>query len=197
MIGSLRGIIALKQAPMLLIEVAGVGYELEAPMSTFYELPAVGEEVRLVTHLLVRDDAHVLYGFATEDERRLFRNLLKVSGVGAKIALAILSGISVEGFAHCVRAEDTASLVKVPGIGRKTAERLIVEMRDRLDEVEAGVAAPVTAPSTGPRAGDEAYGALVALGYKPAEAARLLKKVDGDGLSPEDMIREALKAAAQ
>ncbi len=197
MIGSLRGIIALKQAPVLLIEVGGVGYELEAPMSTFYELPAVGEEVRLVTHLLVRDDAHILYGFATEDERRLFRNLLKVSGVGAKIALAILSGISVEGFSHCVRAEDTASLVKVPGIGRKTAERLIVEMRDRLDEVEAGAAKPVSAPATGPRAEDEAYGALVALGYKPAEAARLLKKVDGDGLSPEDMIREALKAAAQ
>ena len=197
MIGSLRGIIAAKQAPVLLIEVGGVGYELEAPMSTFYELPGVGEEVRLVTHLLVRDDAHILYGFAAEDERRLFRNLLKVSGVGAKIALAILSGISVDGFAHCVRAEDTASLVKVPGIGRKTAERLIVEMRDRLDETPAGAAAPVAAPAAGPRAGDEASGALVALGYKPAEAARLLKKVDAEGLGAEDMIREALKAAAQ
>ena len=197
MIGSLRGIIAAKQAPVLLIEVGGVGYELEAPMSTFYELPGLGEEVRLVTHLLVRDDAHILYGFATEDERRLFRNLLKVSGVGAKIALAILSGISVDGFAHCVRAEDTASLVKVPGIGRKTAERLIVEMRDRLDEAPAGGVVPVAAPAGGPRAGDEAYGALVALGYKPAEAARLLKKVDAEGLGAEDMIREALKAAAQ
>ena len=197
MIGSLRGIIAAKQAPVLLIEVGGVGYELEAPMSTFYELPGLGQEVRLVTHLLVRDDAHVLYGFVTEDERRLFRNLLKVSGVGAKIALAILSGISVEGFTHCVRAEDTASLVKVPGIGRKTAERLIVEMRDRLDEVTAGTVAPAAVPATGPRVEDEAYGALVALGYKPAEAARLLKKVDAEGLGAEDMIREALKAAAQ
>jgi Holliday junction DNA helicase RuvA len=197
MIGSLRGVIAHKQAPMLLLEVGGVGYELEAPMSTFYELPAVGEEVRLLTHLVVRDDAHVLYGFASEGERRLFRNLLRVSGVGAKIALAILSGISVEGFAHCVRAEDAASLVKVPGIGRKTAERLIVEMRDRLDEAQATAAAQPPTPGREPRAADEAYGALVALGYKPAEAARLLKKVDADGLGAEDIIREALKAAAQ
>lgn len=198
MIGSLRGRIAFKQAPMLLLEVGGVGYEVEAPMSTFYELPAVGEDVRLLTHLLVRDDAHILYGFATAAERQLFRNLLRVSGVGAKIALAILSGISVDGFAHCVRAQDAASLVKVPGVGRKTAERLIVEMRDRLDEAPAGAAAPAVAPGGGaPRAEDEAYGALVALGYKPAEAARLLKKVDAEGLGAEDMIREALKAAAQ
>ena len=197
MIGSLRGRIAHKQAPMLLLEVGGVGYELEAPMSTFYELPAVGEEVRLLTHLLVREDAQVLYAFGTEAERRLFRNLLRVSGVGARIALAILSGISVDGFTHCVRAEDTASLVKVPGIGRKTAERLIVEMRDRLEEVPAGAVAPVVAPGRTARPEDEAYGALVALGYKPAEAARLLKKVDAEGLGAEDMIREALKAAAQ
>jgi Holliday junction DNA helicase RuvA len=197
MIGSLRGRIAHKQAPMLLLEVGGVGYELEAPMSTFYELPAAGEEVRLLTHLVVRDDAHVLYGFATEAERQLFRNLLRVSGVGAKIALAILSGISVDGFAHCVRAEDAASLVKVPGIGRKTAERLIVEMRDRLEAVPTAPAAPAAARGREPSATDEAYGALVALGYKPAEAARLLKKVDADGLGAEDIIREALKAAAQ
>ena len=182
---------------MLLLEVGGVGYEIEAPMSTFYELPAIGEDVRLLTHLLVRDDAHVLYGFGSAGERQLFRNLLRVSGVGAKIALAILSGISVEGFAHCVRAEDAASLVKVPGIGRKTAERLIVEMRDRLDEAPAGAAATIRAPAGPARATDEAYGALVALGYKPAEAARLLRNVDTDGLGAEDIIREALKAAAQ
>jgi Holliday junction DNA helicase RuvA len=197
MIGSLHGRLVFKQAPMLLLEVGGVGYEIEAPMSTFYELPAIGEDVRLLTHLLVRDDAHVLYGFASAGERQLFRNLLRVSGVGAKIALAILSGISVEGFAHCVRADDAASLVKVPGIGRKTAERLIVEMRDRLDEAPVGAAATVTAPARPARATDEAYGALVAPGYKPAEAARLLKNVDTDGLGAEDIIREALKAAAQ
>jgi Holliday junction DNA helicase RuvA len=197
MIGSLHGRLVVKQAPMLLLEVGGVGYEIEAPMSTFYELPAMGEEVRLLTHLLVRDDAHVLYGFGTEGERQLFRNLLRVSGVGARIALAILSGISVEGFTHCVRAEDTASLVKVPGIGRKTAERLIVEMRDRLDDAPAGAGAPVAAPGRPARATDEAYGALVALGYRPAEAARLLKDIDTDGRGAEDIIREALKAAAQ
>lgn len=196
MIGFLRGRLAAKHPPVLTLDVNGVGYELEAPMSTFYELPGIGEETSLVTHLLVRDDAHVLYGFATEDERQLFRNLLRVSGVGAKIALAILSGISVEGFAHCVRAEDTASLVKVPGIGRKTAERLIVEMRDRLDAV------PVTAGGAGPvqgtdRASEEAYGALVALGYKPSEAARLLKSVEGEDLSAEDMIRRALQGAVK
>jgi Holliday junction DNA helicase RuvA len=199
MIGSLRGRIAFKQAPLLMLDVNGVGYELEAPMSTFYELPGLGEEVSLLTHLLVRDDAHILYGFGSADERLLFRNLLKVSGVGAKIALAILSGISVDGFAHCVRAEDTASLVKVPGIGRKTAERLIVEMRDRIDAAPAVTAGAIAAPRGAPasRPEDEAYGALVALGYKPAEVARLLKGVDAEGLGPEEIIRNALKAAAQ
>jgi Holliday junction DNA helicase RuvA len=121
------------------LDVGGVGYELEAPMSTFYELPAVGDEVTLLTHLLVREDAHVLYGFGTEAERRLFRNLLRISGIGAKMALAILSGISVEGFRRCVRSEDTATLVKVPGVGKKTAERLIVEMRDRFDKEQGAV----------------------------------------------------------
>ena len=199
MIGSLRGRIAFKQAPLLMLDVNGVGYELEAPMSTFYELPGLGEEVSLLTHLLVRDDAHILYGFGSADERLLFRNLLKVSGVGAKIALAILSGISVDGFAHCVRAEDTASLVKVPGIGRKTAERLIVEMRDRIDAAPAVTAGSIAAPrgASASRPEDEAYGALVALGYKPAEVARLLKGVDAEGLGPEEIIRNALKAAAQ
>ncbi len=157
-----------------MVEVGGLGYELEAPMSTFFHLPAVGEEVRLLTHLVVREDAHVLYGFATEDERRLFRSLIKVSGVGPKIALALLSGISVEAFAQCVQSEDVTALTRVPGIGRKTAERLIVEMRDRLGGRRGAARCERRCPAgASPEA--EAYGALVALGYKPAEATRLLK----------------------
>ncbi len=132
MIGSVRGRIASKTPPQLTVDVGGIGYELEAPMSTFFLLPAVGEEVRLLTHLVVREDAHILYAFATENERRLFRSLIKVSGVGPKIALALLSGISVEAFALCVQNQDIAALTRVPGIGRKTAERLVVEMKDRL-----------------------------------------------------------------
>src|SRR5215467_5889269 len=157
MIGSLRGRIASKTPPQLTVDVGGLGYELEAPMSTFFHLPAVGEEVRLLTHLVVREDAHVLYGFATEEERRLFRSLIKVSGVGPKIALALLSGISVNAFAECVVNGDTAALTRIPGVGRKTAERLIVEMRDR-------VAAPAASPAAGATASPEgeAYGALVA-----------------------------------
>ncbi len=135
MIGSLRGRIASKTPPQLTIEVGGVGYELDAPMSTFFHLPALGQEVSLLTHLVVREDAQMLYGFATQEERRLFRNLLKVSGVGPKIALALLSGISVEAFAQCILNEDVATLVRVPGIGRKTAERLFVEMRDRVKDL--------------------------------------------------------------
>src|SRR5437879_4225495 len=132
MIGSVRGRISSKTPPQLMVDVGGVGYELEAPLSTFFHLPAIGQEVRLLTHLVVREDAHVLYAFATEDERRLFRSLIKVSGVGPKIALALLSGISVSAFAQCVLDEDIGTLTRVPGVGRKTAERLIVEMRDRL-----------------------------------------------------------------
>src|ERR1700733_8833255 len=137
MIGSVRGRIASKTPPQLLVDVVGVGYELEAPMSTFFHLPAVGEEVSLLTHLVVREDAHVLYAFATEGERRLFRSLIKVSGVGPKIALALLSGISVEAFSLCVQNQDIAALTRVPGIGRKTAERLVVELRDRLGPPES------------------------------------------------------------
>src|ERR1700691_2596145 len=132
MIGTLTGVLAAKSPPHLLLEVGGIGYEVEAPMSTFYSLPAIGERTRLLTHLVVREDAHVLYGFATAEERRLFRSLIKVSGVGPKIALALLSGISVTAFAECVQREDVSALTRVPGVGRKTAERLIVEMRDRL-----------------------------------------------------------------
>lgn len=197
MIGSLRGRIAVKAPPQLLLEVGGVGYEIEAPMSTFYGLPGVGEEVRLLTHLVVRDDAHVLYGFASAAERQLFRNLLKVSGVGPKIALGILSGTTVEGFASCVTTNDTAALTRIPGVGRKTAERLIIEMRDRLANDEL-VAAPGFVPeSTAAGAEGEAFSALVALGYKPAEASRLIKAagVNGDTLTTEDLIRRALQGA--
>jgi Holliday junction DNA helicase RuvA len=194
MIGSLRGRIASKTPPQLTVDVGGLGYELEAPMSTFFHLPAVGEEVRLLTHLVVREDAHVLYGFATEDERRLFRSLIKVSGVGPRIALALLSGISVSAFAQCVLNEDISALTRVPGVGRKTAERLIVEMRDRLAAPQATPGAPLAAPA---RAEGEAYGALVALGYRPAEAARLLKAVGPGTHSTEELIRRALQGAAR
>lgn len=190
MIGFLKGTLAAKRPPWLTLDVAGVGYELEAPMSTFYQLPDVGSSLTLVTHLLVREDAHVLYGFSSEPERELFRSLLKVSGIGARIALGVLSGISVEGFYRCVRDRDVASLTRVPGIGRKTAERLLVEMADRLPEAldtRLGVAA-------GPAGSEgEAHGALLTLGYKPAEAARMLKDLDAARLSTEELIREALR----
>ncbi|HEX5461136.1 MAG TPA: Holliday junction branch migration protein RuvA [Steroidobacteraceae bacterium] len=194
MIGSVRGRILAKTPPQLLVEAAGLGYELEAPMSTFFHLPPVGEEVRLLTHLVVREDAHVLYAFGTEDERRLFRNLIKVSGVGPKIALALLSGISVEAFALCVQAQDVAALIRVPGIGRKTAERLVVEMRDRLEAAGGPAAAFAVPAGASPEA--EAFGALVALGYKPAEATRLLKAAGPGTHSTEELIRRALKGAA-
>jgi Holliday junction DNA helicase RuvA len=194
-IGSLNGVIAHKAPPQLLIEVGGVGYELEAPMSTFYGLPPTGERVRLLTHLVVREDAHILYGFATDAERGLFRNLLKVSGVGPRIALAILSGVTVEAFALCVQADDSAALTRIPGVGRKIAERLVIEMRDRLGPPPAGesatgfAAAPVGAEA-------EANSALLALGYRPAEALRLLKAA-GPGGTTEDLIRRALQGAAR
>jgi holliday junction DNA helicase RuvA len=190
MIGFLSGILVLKQPPRLVLDVGGVGYEIEAPMSTFYDLPECGASLRLVTHLLIRDDAHILYGFSSEAERALFRSLLKVSGVGAKIALGILSGITVEGFRHCVLERDLLALTKLPGIGRKTAERLLVEMADRLPEPNLATAdgQSVTANSEG-----EAHGALVALGYKPAEVVRMLKNLDVGTLRTEDLIREALR----
>ena len=194
MIGFLRGRLIAKHPPSLLVDVQGVGYELEAPMSTFYELPAAGQELHLFTHLVVREDAHVLYGFGTEAERRLFRALLKVSGVGPKIALGILSGISAEAFARCVEAEDAATLTRIPGVGRKTAERLIIEMRDRLRTLTpVGEVAP---PGVANGAQAEAYGALVALGYKPSEVTRLLKSAEG-ATTTEEVIRRALQAAVR
>jgi Holliday junction DNA helicase RuvA len=197
MIGFLRGKLAARHPPQLLVDVGGVGYEVEAPMSTFYGLPGVGAEVQLFTHLVVREDAHVLFGFGSERERSLFRELIKVSGVGPRIALAILSGVTVDEFHRCVEGQDVASLVRVPGIGRKTAERLVIEMRDRLK----GLAGPTFAPGTGPSGGTggaqaEAFAALVALGYKPPEVTRLLQKVDASVTSTEELIRHALRAAA-
>ncbi|MCB1624326.1 MAG: Holliday junction branch migration protein RuvA [Pseudomonadales bacterium] len=192
MIGFLRGRLVAKAPPSLTVDVGGVGYELAAPMSTFYTLPAIGAEVRLVTHLVVREDAHTLYGFSAEDERRLFRSLLRVSGIGPRIALAILSGVTVEAFALCVQSQDSAALTKIPGVGRKIADRLLVEMRDRLDAV-AAVNGGSAVLASGPES--EAFSALVALGYKPAEATRLLKQAGGSG-STEDLIRRALQGAA-
>jgi holliday junction DNA helicase RuvA len=194
MIGSVRGRIASKTPPQLTVDVGGLGYELEAPMSTFFLLPAVGEEVRLLTHLVVREDAHILYAFGTENERRLFRSLIKVSGVGPKIALALLSGISVEAFALCVQNQDIAALTRVPGIGRKTAERLVVEMRDRVGPT-SDPAAVALASTPAPNPETEAFGALVALGYRPAEATRLLKAAGPGTHSTEELIRRALQGA--
>ncbi len=188
MIGYLKGTLVAKRPPWLTLEVGGVGYELEAPMSTFYRLPDVGRELTLVTHLVVREDAHSLYGFLSEAERALFRSLLKVSGVGAKIGLGVLSGMSVEGFCRSVREKDLASLTKIPGVGRKTAERLVLEMADRLPEPSAS-----GLRQNGGGAKGEAQEALLALGYKPAEVQQLLKDLDDERLTTEQLIREALK----
>jgi holliday junction DNA helicase RuvA len=198
MIGFLKGRLAAKVPPMLLVDVNGVGYELEAPMSTFYGLPAAGEAVALFTHLVVREDAHVLFGFGTESERRLFRSLLKISGVGPKIALGILSGSSVEEFLRIIEAEDVAMLTRIPGIGRKTAERVIIEMRDSVQKLSAPtVGGNSLTPAAAQSPQSEAYGALIALGYKPPEATRLLKNADEPGLSTTEIIRRALKSAVK
>lgn len=194
MIGRLRGVLVSKQPPWLLVEVGGVGYELEAPMSTIYDLPPTGKEVTLLTHYAVKEDSVALYGFLHEAERALFRNLQKVSGIGAKIALAVLSGVSTSDFARLVQAGDVVALTKIPGIGKKTAERMVVELRDRVDGLAvslpgaAGRAAPLD-PS------GEATVALQQLGYKPAEVTRLVQKVAADGDSAEAIIRKALRAA--
>jgi Holliday junction DNA helicase RuvA len=189
MIGFLRGTLAVKQPPRLVVEVGGVGYEADAPMSTFYRLPQIGSQVTLYTHLLVREDAHALFGFATEAERALFRTLIRVSGIGARLALAILSGLSTEEFERCVQQGDVLRLQRLPGIGKKTAERLIVELRDRLPE------SVCPGGQEGLDAAREAQEALIALGYKPQEAQRLLEQVTGKATAVEDLIRLALKAA--
>jgi Holliday junction DNA helicase RuvA len=199
MIGRLRGLVVAKHPPQVLIECAGVGYEVEAPMSTFYELPTIGEPVTLLTHLVIRDDAHVLYGFRSAHDRALFRALLRVTGVGAKMALAILSGMDARRFAQCVEQEDIVMLSRLPGIGKKTAQRLVVEMKDRISEL--GGVAPASAPAMPAPSADvdddpmaDAVGALVALGYKPAEANRMARAVGDGATTSEEIIRAALKA---
>jgi len=194
MIGSLRGRLAHKQPPHIIVECGGVGYEIETPMSTFLALPGIGSEVFLYTSLVVREDAQTLFGFSTEEEKSLFRSLLKISGVGAKMGLAILSGMTVADFQRCVQYEDTAMLVKIPGVGKKTAERLIIEMRDRIDSAsaEAGTDKSRTARSD-PR--NEAFDALISLGYRANEINRLLGRLDIAEKSAEDIIRLALRQA--
>lgn len=196
MIGRLRGILVSKQPPWLLVEVGGVGYELEAPMSTIYDLPQTGQEVTLLTHYAVKEDSVALYGFLREAERALFRNLQKVSGIGAKISLAVLSGVSTNEFARLVQTGDVVALTKIPGIGKKTAERMVVELRDRVDGLAtavSGIAAPVPGVPADPAA--EATVALQQLGYKPVEVTRLVQKVAAEGDSAETIIRKALRAA--
>jgi Holliday junction DNA helicase RuvA len=197
MIGQLCGTLLEKQPPVLVLSVGGVGYEIDAPMSTFYRLPEPGQELKLYTHLVVREDAHHLYGFYTRNERLLFRTLLKVNGVGPRLALTILSSIEPEEFVRCVLNQETARLVCLPGIGKKTAERLIIEMRDKLKEWSSelpamGASSSAAKPSRN-HVLQDAIAALVALGYKPQEASRAVSKVDEGHLTSEEMIRRALR----
>ncbi|NIW86603.1 MAG: Holliday junction branch migration protein RuvA [Gammaproteobacteria bacterium] len=198
MIAWLRGTLRVKRAPRLVVDVHGVGYELEAPMTTFYELPEVGQPVSLHTHQVVREDTHQLYAFRREEERNLFRMMLRVSGVGARLALAILSGMDAAGFARCVQEGDTASLARLPGIGKKTAERLVVEMRDRLAgervAADTGVALMGTAHPSAADPVAEAVSALVALGFKPHEASRQVRALECRDLSSEEIVRRALQS---
>ncbi|WP_456445222.1 Holliday junction branch migration protein RuvA [Thiolapillus sp.] len=200
MIGLLRGRVLVKQPPFLLLEVNGVGYEVEAPMSTFYDLPEGDQEVVLYTHMMVRDDAHSLFGFIRESDRALFRSLLKVNGVGGKMALAILSGMSTDEFSLYVQSGDVKALCRLPGVGKKTAERLIIEMRDRLDKSVTGAAAALaTAGATpgGASADGDAVSALVALGYKAPEATRMVAAVFDPDMDTETVIRLALQGKAR
>jgi Holliday junction DNA helicase RuvA len=200
-IGRLRGTLAEKQPPYLLLDVNGVGYELEVPMTTLYRLPGVGEAVTLHTHLVVREDAQLLYGFAEKRERELFRELIRLNGVGPKLALALMSGLEVDELVRCVQAQDTSALVKVPGVGKKTAERLLVELKDRFKAWESmpAIAPLVIEPRGLPAvssAENDAVSALVALGFKPQEASRAVSAVQEEGLSSEELIRRALKGMA-
>ena len=194
MIGRLKGVLVHKQPPWLVVDVHGVGYELEAPMSTFYDLPDVGREVALFTHYAQKEDSVSLYGFLREGERRLFRDVQKVSGIGAKIALAVLSGVSVDEFARLVQAGDITALTRIPGIGKKTAERMVVELRDRAADL-AGVGATLNMPGAPADPQSEAVIALQQLGYKPAEASRMAAAAVAAGDDAATIIRKALKSA--
>jgi len=199
MIGQLRGIILEKQPPQLILDVNGVGYEIDAPMSTFYHLPDTGKEIILYTHFIVREDAHHLYGFYAREERALFRTLLKVNGVGPRLALTILSSIDPNEFVRCVINNDTESLVRLPGVGKKTAERLIIEMRDKVSHWQSSDALPLAESNLGKNKSShnqitqDAIAALISLGYKPQEASRAVAKVDDGALTSEDIIRQALR----
>ncbi|MCX7083404.1 MAG: Holliday junction branch migration protein RuvA [Methylococcales bacterium] len=198
MIGFLRGKLVYKAPPFLILDVQGVGYELEAPMTTFYDLPALNEEIKLHTHLVVREDAHSLFGFSTQADRALFRTLIKVSGVGPKLALTILSGQSAEEFHRCIHDNDTLALVRLPGVGKKTAERLVIEMRDRLPDLAESATSNITSSSTLPSIGNpkqEAVSALCSLGYKPLDASKMVQNISAEGKSCEDIIRLALQGA--
>jgi len=197
MIGRLTGEIISKKPPQILIDVNGVGYEVEAPMTTFYELPDAGNNVVLLTHMVVREDAQLLYGFATESERAMFRMLIRINGVGPKLGITILSGITSAELSRCVAENDVSTLVKLPGVGKKTAERLVIELKDRLKDL-----APVKTtvidqiPNFKQSPIDDAISALVALGYKASEAGRMVKSVDAENQSSEDIIRLALQSMA-
>ncbi len=202
MIGRLRGIILEKQPPLVLLEAGGVGYEVHMPMTCFYELPEIDKEAVVFTQFVVREDAQLLYGFNNKQERTLFRELIKVNGVGPKLALAILSGMSAQQFVNAVEREEIGSLVKLPGVGKKTAERLIVEMKDRFKGMHGDLFTPaaelvLASPDNGAvdDAEQEAVAALVSLGYKPQEASRMVSKVGRSGADCETLIREALRAA--
>jgi Holliday junction DNA helicase RuvA len=192
MIGFLRGKIALKAPPLIVLDVNGVGYEIEAPMTVFYNLPEIGAEMTLQTHLVVREDAHNLFGFASETDKTMFKTLIKISGVGAKMALAILSGQSAEQFQTCIQNNDTVALVKLPGVGKKTAERLVMELRDKLPKLEN--APQISNQNT---AREEAISALCSLGYKPLDASRMISAIQPEGKSCETMIRLALQSASK
>lgn len=197
MIGRLRGTLAEKQPPHLILDVNGVGYELEVPMTTLYRLPSTGEPVTLHTHLVVREDAHLLYGFFEKRERELFRELIRLNGVGPKLALALMSGLEVDELVRCVQAQDTSTLVKIPGVGKKTAERLLVELKDRfkawetMPSISTLMVEPLKAAASS--AENDALSALISLGFKPQEASRAVAAIKEEGLSSEELIRRALK----
>jgi len=201
MIGFLRGKLVHKAPPFLVLDVQGVGYEVEAPMTTFYDLPAINQEIKLHTHLVVREDAHILFGFSKEADRALFRTLIKVSGVGPKLALTILSGQSAEEFHRCIHDNDTLALVRLPGVGKKTAERLVIEMRDRLPNLDDSAISSTdksgASISAVGNAKQEAISALCSLGYKPLDASKMVQNISAEGKSCEDMIRLALQGAVR
>jgi|TARA_B100001146_G_C16165611_1_gene427675 Holliday junction DNA helicase RuvA len=193
MIGSLNGLIISKRPSEVLLEVNGIGYEVYIPLSTSFKLPSVDQTVQLLTHLIVREDQHTLYGFITEDERKLFRALIKISGVGPKLALTILSGINVEGFIRSVQMQDVDTLVHLPGIGKKTAERLLVEMKDKVGQM-GDIALNDAIESKDLRIIQEAHNALTSLGYKSVEARKILDGIDSNGLTVEALLKQALQS---